>query len=91
MEQHPGPLLKIPRPENSAPSVPISTPPDFTESEPTQEVALPLPAKPKEMLKGTSSPPSPAVVLEPVMTEPTIRRSTRIKTKPEYYGNLVDE
>ena len=46
MEQHPGPLLKMPRPENSAPSVSISTSPDVTESEPSQEIALPLPAEP---------------------------------------------
>ena len=93
MEQHPGPLPKMPRPENSAPTVPISTPPDLTESEPSKEVALPLPAEPSEMEKGSSSPSSPAVVPEPVTTEPTLtlRRSTRTKTKPEYYGNWVDK
>ena len=91
MEHHPGALPKMPRPENSAPAVPISTPPDLTESEPSQEVALPLPAEPSEMEKGTPSPSSPAVVREPVMTEPILRRSTRTKTKPDYYGNWVEE
>ena len=87
MEQHPGPLIKMPRPENSALSVPISTPPDVTDSAPSRETAPPLPAEPSEMPKEASAPPPSAVVPEPVVMEPTLRRSTRIETKPDYYGN----
>ena len=91
MEQHPGPLIKMPRPENSAPSVPISTPPDVTESAPSHEIAPPLPAEPIEMPKEAPTPLPSAVVPEPVMMEPTLRRSTRTKTKPDYYGNWVNK
>ena len=91
MEQHPGPLIKMPRPENSAPSVPISTPPDVTESAPSHETAPPLPEEPSEMPKEAPTPLPSAVVPEPVMMEPTLRRSTRTKTKPDYYGNWVNK
>ena len=57
MEQHPGSLLKMPRQEKSSPSVLISTPPDVSESEPSQITALPLPSKPSEMPKEVSTPP----------------------------------